>query len=274
MLKYVSMAKWNNIAPTKSLLSETILLAVVSCLVYAMALFFEIGFLAKYGLSSDLIEGVQPENIYKAIAAIAMLAFIFASNMTFAYSLKGKNPISKDLSSTGFWLFALFFLTYFVFGINKYTNTIVLIYIFWHIGRYLVMFANCARKKASISNQLIAKQKSKTQKQPESLYDAVIDIIGINKILLTLVIIVIVIFSFLAGIHQARTKVVYEVMQTDPELAIVRMYKSRLIAVPFNREAKTTKHEFMIFTYDSLSEKSISISVEKLGELKNEDEKQ
>jgi len=72
-----------------------------------------------------------------------------------------------------------------------------------------------------------------------------------------------ILFSFFAWIYgraKAETQIEYFLLSDSPEIAIIRIYSDRILAVPFDRKSKTFQAEVIIRKID---QKDIRLTLDK-----------
>lgn len=254
--------------PRKIEFSEGLLLGIIPVFVYALGFSYESGYLSYYGIPSELIAIDAP-----AMIRAAVFGAIYAFVVLLWLSLAVDSSVSESHSEKSIGILMLY-LGFFpiLYLLSKGADYLsVVIMLSFGIISVVVILRKLEEKlpwlkKASVRiHSVLAKALPPEEENMEtpSLFG------GLQKaggmIFLAMIPFVL---AFLAGKNNAADAPGLDVFEhkTIGELAVIRTYGDKVIAIPFHREKQEFQNQYVVFEIATLS--GVVFANEHIGPLK------
>ncbi|GAB57349.1 hypothetical protein [Rheinheimera nanhaiensis] len=254
--------------PRKIQLSEGVVLGIIPVVVYALGFSYESGYLSYYGIPSELIAIDAPAMIRAAVFG-AIYAFVALLWLSLAVdSSVGESYSEKSIGII--MLYLGFFPVLYLLSKGSDYLSIVMMLSFGII--FLVVLLRKLEDKlpwlqrASVKTHALLAEafQSEDEKQEiPSLFGWLQKAAAL--FLLTMIPFVL---AFTAGKHSAEDDSVLDVFERERigELAVIRIYGDKVIAIPFHREKQEFRKQYVVFEIGTLS--SVVFTNEHIGPLK------
>jgi hypothetical protein len=226
------------------LLPEALLIASLTAGAYWLAFVYELAYLGVFDLPPDLVQVSLQTTLLTALALCGAWSVFWPINL--GSLLWPEHPaIQRKILPS---IICLFLLTWWVFNFGFRTKD-------WSV--YLVLLI-CAVIGTAV--QFLPD----TGPEPPTIIDRIAVALGRPAGLAVLgfiaFIIVASILVYIAGRAKAERQKAYFLFSDYPEIAVIRIYSDRILAVPFDRRSKTVRPEVIIRKID---QKDIRLTLDK-----------
>jgi hypothetical protein len=246
-------------------LTEGILIAGFSALVYLYTFNYESGYLGAFGVPKDFVE-INLNTIM--IVAVALLSFFVSLGLIFQGLLimmpKKYGPVGRSLISLS-PVFIFFLIQLIAYGLRWEKWIFSLAILLFISFKEFVFPLISQREKKSYKEKLEAQEEKDVEVRSKSLLSSAIEFIGRKYILAFGILLMMFLISSTVGESEALRKTNFIVARISPEAVVLRIYGDKLICAPFYRETKETEKSFFILNKADISK--ISFRIEKIGPL-------
>lgn len=238
----------------KFALSEGVLLGVIPVVVYALGFSYETGYLSFYGVPSSLVSIDAPAmvsaTVFGALYAFALLLWASLA----VDSSGGESYFEKSIGLVMLY-FGLFPVLFLLFMGVEYLSVVM----FLSFG---AMFVILLLRRLEARWSWLQRFSIKTHRVlsgafgPEEVENERRSALNSLRAGGAMILIVMIPFllAFAAGRNNAKDESFYSVIRNElGEVAVVRIYGDKIIAIPFDRGEKSFKREFLVIKTDSLS---------------------
>ncbi len=248
-------------------ITEGILLALAPPFSYFLAFSYESGFAQHFDIPINFIQvGFIDVIIFASVVFGGIVFFIVMINPIVMFFPLKKVFLLVPLSSTAL---VIFIISFFLFGYSNwkywfFSLLFLMFYVFLDFG--MPLFSQ--RNVSGYMNKWVA-QKEHEQKINESNPDFFILIgrhYGGRLLFIIIGLMVSVLIVTNSGLAKAVNQDEFLVLDTSPEMVILRIYGDRMIVAPFNRKTQEVESKFIIKTLGE--DDNLVISPEDIGPLK------
>jgi hypothetical protein len=237
---------------TGNLLSyQTLVIAAIPLIGYAMAYVYEWGYCSKFGIPPELIS-VDLTNVFITIGKIIGILAFWTLGALIIIGIKPKNPTLRLTLAPLFWptLILLFLIIIFWGG-----WLLMAVFGSIYIIAILILFLRAIfTRKDKGKSKVEPTQKSDTQDDPynklvASLESFFSNIGKRNDLVIYLAIsfsILLIAFSFLVSVADSTKQADFLILSTNNNSVVLRIYDDNLICAPFDRTTKIVQREFFI----------------------------
>jgi len=246
-------------------LSEGMLLGAIPVAVYAMGYSYESGFLSFYGIPTSLISidaaAMVSSALFGAIYAFALLLWVSLSVDSSASDSYVEKSLGLIMLYFGFFPVLFMLLQgskYLTVAMGMSFGMMLLIVLL----RKLETKWNWLRRVSIKLHMTLSGNFNSANEEFPSAVNALrkggaIVLIAMIPFLL----------AYIAGQNNAKALTLYNIISNElGELAVIRIYGDKIIAIPFDRKAQTFSREFVIFEIGSIS--MVIFKSEKVGPIK------
>jgi hypothetical protein len=252
--------------PRKLPLTETLILATLSAVIYVLAFLYEQGFLSYFGIPTQFI----------TVSLVTLLIF-GAGTITFLYISVGLANIVYTLLPKHRYL-AFYIPRYLLLG---FLTIVVPLFLFRGERLYLIMLCVWLilvigllvhplikyRKEGDWNKRYDAAIKALPDEPVSTLYTLIEKRYGMREVGYW-VYVFIILFALAANVGKAEatTQAEFLVLNTVPEVVVLRVSGENLICAPFDRQAHEVKKSFSIRKI--AEDTNLVMSLESVGPLK------
>ena len=228
---------------------------------------YEKGFCKQFGIPHSFIE-ISLSDVLKTIGILIPIILLFYAGAEILFQARAsKNPIIRGLGRI-FWIIFAFIVILMFVGWDKIIFyaflTVLGIEVFIEFIKPL--FAGFKGYKKKLESQQVENEKDVL------LFDAILTEVIERIGGITSLIMFFLIFSLLlvgpVGEKHARNQKSFLVIESAPELIILRKYDQNFICSPFDRKKKEIKQTFYIKSVDQIGQQGLQVVVEDIGPLK------
>lgn len=254
--------------PRKIQLSEGVLLGIIPVFIYALGFSYESGYLSYYGIPSELIAIDAPAMIR---ATVFGAIYAFVALLWFSLAVDSSVSESHSEKSIGIIMLYLGFfpVLYLLLKGSEYLSIVMMLS--FGIIFLVVILRKLEEKlpwlqKASVKAHGVLAEAfppEEEQKEKPSVFG------GLQKAGAMFILAMIpFVLAFSAGKHSAEDDSVLDVFEREKigELAVIRIYGDKVIAVPFHREKQEFQKQYVVFEIGTLS--GVVFANEPIGPLK------
>lgn len=224
--------------------SEGIVLAGLPALIYLITYYFERGYGGYYKLPDDLIQVTFSGVLNTFVVISSLVSFSFLTlNIAWTLFPVQKNPALNSLRTITAFVFVFASYVIFAFGTRNWRIWIpyiimafIYLLIFW--GTPLIHKGNTYVEKVEAN--------IKVDRNVSSFFDFLVSSFGVNVLIILLAIFSIPALSNVSGRASAINQEDFLVVNTIPEVVVIRNYDGNLIASPFDRQTKQVESIFII----------------------------
>lgn len=238
----------------KFALSEGVLLGVIPVVVYALGFSYETGYLSFYGVPSSLVSIDAPAMVSATVfGALYVFALLLWASLA-VDSSGGESYFEKSIGLVMLY-FGLFPVLFLLFMGAEYLSVVM----FLSFG---AMFVILLLRSLEARWSWLQRFSIKTHRVlsgafgPEEVENERRSALNSLRAGGAMILIVMIPFllAFAAGRNNAKDESFYNVIRNElGEVAVVRIYGDKIIAIPFDRGEKSFKREFLVIKTDSLS---------------------
>lgn len=245
-------------------ITEGIIIAVIPILAYLVTFSYEVGYAGFFLIPQNLIT----LNIINFFAVCGVLLSLFVI-------LLWPILIYIDLVKKETNVITLRFVKLFPFYLWLVVNELLYGFTLWREWILSLIIAIILsiiefgapllsqRHKGSYNEKL--KADLEADLKTETIFDRLLQFLGWKIYLFTLIFIFMLLISYNVGRAEALKKVNFLVVDTSPEVAVLRIYGDYLICVPFDRGSREVQRSFVIL---NMSESfKTTLKLEKIGPL-------
>lgn len=245
------------------LVQQGLVVAAVPLIGYAMAFVYEVGFCSEFRIPREFIS-INLTTVFIAVGALlgVIAAIYFLVNMFLIVVPKPKNRVlRRELSA--FYAVSLIILVIVIIFWGLWLELISVAVLFLFFVFFIFVFPLITQRKGSYLEKLEAQRR--VDSQFKTIEDYLISFLGIRNIIMLMLVVLVVMFSYIAGIAQAKKQTEFMVPSTYPNSVVLRVYGDNMICAPFNRTDNTTQKRFFIIEMGDSS--TPLLNVEKVGPL-------
>lgn len=242
--------------PRKIELSEGVLLGIIPAFVYALGFSYESGYLSYYGIPSELIAIDAPAMI-RATVFGAIYAFVASLWISLAVDSSVSESHSEKTIGILMLYLGLFPILYLLSKGSEYLSIVMMLS--FGIIFLLVILRKLEEKlpwlqKASVKTHGILAEafpSEENKKEKPSLFG------GLQKAgAMFFLAMIPFVLAFSAGKHSAEDNSVLDVFEREKigELAVIRIYGDKVIAIPFHREKQEFQKKYVVYEISTLSD--------------------
>jgi hypothetical protein len=248
------------------LLSEGIMLALASAGAYLFAFFYEQGYTAYFEMPSQLINVSLVNILIFGMMAITFVTFTFMMTNTVWMLLPKLHPyLAFHLPRI---LVAIcFFVIYpiLMFGFSGWRIWILPLVFFSLMAFMTLILPLWGHKKAgNISQRYDAMMEAERNSKPD-LTDKFAARFGTVASFMVAILIGLMIFTYWSGRAEAVNQRNFLVVNSVPEMVVLRIYGDNMICAPFNRETKEVQKSFIIIK--AAEDPKLTFNLEEVGPL-------
>lgn len=254
--------------PRKIELSEGVLLGIIPVFVYSLGFSYESGYLSYYGIPSELIAIDAPAMIR---ATVFGAIYVFVALLWLSLAVDSSVSESHSEKSIGILMLYLGFFPVLYLLLKGTEYLIVVMMLSFGIISLVVILRKLEEKlpwlqKASIKTHGVladAFPLEEEKKEKPSVFR------GLQKAgAMFFLAMIPFVLAFSAGKHSAEDDSALDVFEREKigELAVIRIYGDKVIAIPFHREKQEFQKQYVVFEIGTLSD--VVFSNENIGPLK------
>jgi len=237
----------------RSIITEGILLAVITGLIYWISMSYEVAYLGEFGIPSEFAE-VRLETILLMFFAFSGVGWLFFSTANFLAMAWPKHPaLQEKLLRIGVALLIPIW-TFFSFGFRQKDIVLYLFVIFLLVFIEFLWPIVVYKKEGSLLDRFVADEAREGPARSRTLISRLAAISGPFAYIL----IILGLFgSSLARITaqaKAQKQSEYSVLVNEPTLAVIRLYSDKILGVKFDEETKRLNGKFVLIPIDSKSD--------------------
>jgi hypothetical protein len=249
--------------------SDSLLLFLIPVYVYGLLYMYEQGFCGTFDIPASLIS----INIFIFANGLFYIIVLILFILILMEYFHGKNYTKKNWfyylinSIAGITIFflALFPLLGFSWqGIIFFCSFILV---------YNILFYLLTKLSGSKELDRLKKIKDEQDQSKLSVLDKLVLRIGAYKFFIVLLSLVAFMLANSVGNIVAVKKRYYTVINSSPELVVVRQYSNNLICAEINRDKKQIKKQYYIKTIEQIAEEGNYLSLEEIGPITLEEQK-
>lgn len=248
----------NNKTKRQSILTETIVVALITLVAYLSLVLYQYNFLHYFGLPSYFLEFDMMQMLFVVLIMIVCIAVFLICTLPLIRCIKIGFNLKKHWLQTILYFIPCIFLIILNYKLNQ---SILFNIIMASVTFFTWLLQIWINKK--ISSDTIGESKI------DSFFEGVVKKYGRFSLLIVLMGILFLLFSILFGERVAMLQQEYLVINTTNPLAIIKPYKDSFIAISFNLEAKTFGRNIYLISKEDISSKNIKITREHIGPLTN-----
>lgn len=235
---------------------------------YVLLFAYEAGYYSFLRIPIDFVEINFSRLAYICgFLFIGFTIFVGAADIIYAFKIH-KTVIGRKTLIYLYLLFVMVILPMIIFDyLEKWLPWIIGSTVLYIISDFV--FPIISNKKIKGYKNKIEQQAIKEVKANEGDFlDVVIKRIGYSFYLGIFFLLSLTYIAFLTGALSAKTQKSYLVIDSDPELIVIRKYSQDFICSEFDREKKLLLNIFRIETINQISEMELTIRSENIGPLK------
>jgi hypothetical protein len=235
-------------------LPEALFIAGLTALAYWLAFLYQVSYLHFFDLPPDLAE-VSLQSILLVVLALAALSIVFWT-INLVPIFFSDDPSRQRFIFSFVVLPLLFSAWVFYFGLR--TKDWFLYLLFFvpaiYVSLNIILVALLVRSRW---NRFVLAFRST---RPTTLMQGISQAFGPRAYRITAIVILLSALACITGFGKAATQKVYFLFPDSSEIAVIRIYSDRILAVPFDRGTKTVRPEVIIRKID---QKDIRLMLDK-----------
>ncbi len=252
-------------------ITEGILLALASALSYFLVFYYEKGYAQYFDIPVSFIQvSFIDVIVFASIVLGAIWLFtVFMNPFVIAIQTVKVHPVIRAALLRLLPLIVFFVIVFFLFGYSnrKYWGGALAVVIFIALLEFVMPLLS-RRNVSGYVNKLVA-QEEFDQEFDEShpdIFGLIKRHYGWRLLLIILGVFLSTVLAEQAGLARAVNQSKFLVLDTSPEMVVLRVYGDRMIAAPFNRKTQEVESKFVIKVLGE--DNNLVISPEDVGSLK------
>jgi hypothetical protein len=226
-------------------LPEALLIAILTAGAYWLAFRYEAGYLDGFGLPPYLVE-VSLQTTLVVALAISSITWILYSIINFILMYWPKHPAIQEKVFRVLFLLLVPFWHLINYGFRAqdwviYVSFFIIIAVFELFWPLLVY-----RDKSTLREKFIADEIAESKVRERGIAGRVYAAFGPAAYGLLILFIFGGTLAHTAGRAKATTQKAFFVFADEPDIAVVRMYRDMIIAIPFDRKTKILQAQLVI----------------------------
>jgi hypothetical protein len=229
-------------------MSDALIIALITATGYAVAFMFELGYSIYFGLPVQLIEINTASIIISSLIVFGSTFFLANFFFITISSLNITDSMGMRITITSLIFLSPIFLISFGLGWGEYGTPLIvslaLIAFYWtfplisHFGK---------------SGTYIEKVNSQDEidKSALTITTLTFKFLGKTLFLFLILFLFLLFISYYRGMAFAKNEISFYVIESEPPLAVLRIYNNKLICSPLNKKTKTIKPKYSIISVKS-----------------------
>lgn len=253
------------------LIGDAIIIAIITVIGYFITFVYELFYIRYFGINFgfNLIPS-SFEIIFITLLVFAwVLSLLWSPKIIYKF-IRPNNEYDKNLIIPSFCFLTAYFIpfTFVVIFLEGFTLSVLLkistifLVTMAIIPLSLLILSISKSKKENIADKVIFDNLFLNSHFKTSI-STNIDIFLILELGLLLIMIV----TPDMGIYRARIKTEFNVLNTDPKLAVIAQYQNTIIAIPFNISDKKIIPQIHLIDINTLQNEKLFLTPEKIGPL-------